>query len=397
MDEFPRDPCDVLAAVAQHALERPDAVALEGTFANLTYAALQAEASELAALLAEDAPAAIGLWMDNTPAWVVTDLAAMQAWIPVIPMLSYVSPQQVGHLIANSGLELVMTDQPGQLRRLLGAADIGISDEDRLDIAGVRVHLFQLEHPGACVITESVARVIYSAGDPCLFHTDGVCLSLHAMETAAVSMQKVCGYSAQNRHLCALPLATLLENIAGVHALLLSGGTCVLPGLAGAGWFGEDGLDGAHFLLAVRQRRISSAVLTPQMLASLIAAVEAGSARPSSLRHLAVIGRSAPLLLQKAEQLGLPAYAGYGRTETAGVVAINTSQANRTGSVGRPLPHVDIDFSDDGEIMLRGALFSGYMGQDEPELAHGFWPSGDTGYLDDDGYLYLNDCIRRSQ
>jgi len=390
MDEFPRDLCDVLATVAQHAQERPDAVALEGAFANLSYADLQAEVSELATMLAEDAPAAIGLWMDNSPAWVVTDLAAMQAWIPLIPVSPYISPQQIGHVIASSGLELLMTDQPGRLRSLLDRAGIGISDEDGLYIAGVRVHLFQLEHPAVCAIAESVARVIYSAGRPDLSYAQGVCLSLHGLETAAASLQQACAYSAQERHLGVLPLDLLSASVA-VYAVLLSGGTCVLPGLTGAGLCGEDDLDGAHFMRAVRQRRISSAVLTPQMLTSFMAAIGDDCASPANLRHLAVVGRSISLsLLQKAEQSGLPAYGGYGRMEMSGVVAINTPQANRPGSAGRPLPHVGLAFSEAGEILLRGALFSGYMGQDEPELVGGFWPSGDFGYLDDDGFLYLS-------
>ncbi len=379
----------VLAAVARHARKNPGETALEGTGESLTYRELERQIDCLAGDLCEREPDAIGLLMDNTPAWVVADLAAMKTWIPVVPMPLFFSPEQIGHLIISAGLELVLTDRPGPFRQMLGLIGIAISDEDTVDIAGIRVHLMQLEHPATCSIPDSVAKVTYTSGttgDP-----RGVCLTQTAMETVAESLQSACHAQVDDRHLCALPLATLLENIGGVYASLLTGGTCVLPGLAAVGMHGASGLDPARFLQALTQYRASTCIMIPQMLLALVSAVQTCGERPPSLRYLAVGG--APVskgLLEAAAQLSLPVFEGYGLSEAASVVAVNGPDGCRHGTVGKPLPHVRLAFAPDDEIMVSGALFSGYLGQDTPVLQDGFYATGDTGYLDGDGFLHIS-------
>jgi len=378
----------LLGAIAQHSRTIPDKIALEGTSTSLTYSELTHQIGQLSDALSECEPDAIGLLMDNTPAWVVADLAAMNAWVPVVPMPLFFSPQQIGHLIISAGLELVLTDQPGLFRQMLGTIGMDISDEDSIDIAGLHIHLFQLEHPAACSIPDSIAKVTYTSGttgDP-----KGVCLTQKVMETVAESLQSACHACAEDRHLCALPLATLLENIGGVYVPLLAGGTCVLPGLAAVGMRGAAGLDSARFLQALTQYQASTCILIPQMLLALVSAIGSGGKCPASLRYIAVGG--APVskaLLGMAATLKLPVFEGYGLSEAASVVAVNGSDGHQQGSVGKPLPHVRLDFAEDGEILVKGALFSGYLGQDAPALQDGFYPTGDTGYLDDDGFLHI--------
>lgn len=378
----------LLAAIARHSRATPDKIALEGASGSLTYPELEHQMNQLSDDLSEREPDGMGLLMDNTPAWVVADLAAMKIWIPVVPMPLFFSPEQIEHLIISAGLELVLTDQPGPLRQMLGLIGIAISDEDTVDIAGVRVHLFQLEHPATCSIPDSIAKVTYTSGttgDP-----KGVCLTQNAMETVAHSLQNACRACVDDRHLCALPLATLLENIGGVYVPLLAGGTCILPGLAAVGMHGASGLDPARFLQALNQYKASTCILIPQMLLALVSAIQSGGERPVSLRYLAVGG--APVstsLLKSAAHLKLPVFEGYGLSEAASVVAVNGPDEHKTGTVGKPLPHVHLEFAEDDEILVSGALFSGYLGQDGPELQHGFYATGDTGYLDDDGFLHI--------
>jgi len=93
---------------------------------------------------------------------------------------------------------------------------------------------------------------------------------------------------------------------------------------------------------------------------------------------------------------GMPVWEGYGLTETSPVIALNSAVAQRMGSVGKPLPNVELKFAQDGELLVRGPfIFSGYWHKPEANAecfdAEGWFRTGDIGHLDDDGFLYITD------
>lgn len=135
------------------------------------------------------------------------------------------------------------------------------------------------------------------------------------------------------------------------------------------------------------QSQPHSLILVPQLLQGLLQAADAGAPLPRSLRFIAVGGgRVAPSLLERAAKHGLPMFEGYGLSECASVVSLNRPGQNRPGTVGQPLPHVQIRLAEDGEIMVRGARALGYLG--EPPLTVDEWPTSDIGKLED-GYLSI--------
>ena len=370
-------------ALNGHARQSPDAIALQSADSALTYAQLAQQLQRSSGELRQSGIKRLGLLADNGIAWAVADLAALFADILLVPLPPFFSPQQLLHAIRDSGLEAILTDQPERVAQLLGGQCQRIESG-----AYCGLSLLRLNAPAVADIPAHTAKITYTSGTT--GQPKGVCLTREAMEGVARSLCNASEGEPADRHLCLLPLSTLLENIGGIYVPLLAGATSTILPLREVGLQGAAALDVAQMLKALHGSRASTLIMVPQMLHALVAAIDMGAPRPASLRFVAVGGAPvSPTLLAQAQQLGLPVYEGYGLSECASVVAVNTPGANRSGSVGKPLPHVKLRFADDGEIEVGGVVFSGYLGQSEGPDAEGYWKTGDTGYLDDEGYLHL--------
>jgi long-chain acyl-CoA synthetase len=189
------------------------------------------------------------------------------------------------------------------------------------------------------------------------------------------------------RHMCLLPLPTLLENIAGVYApLLLGAQICVQP--ARSIGMSYAGLNVSALLRAVADTAPHSLVLVPELLRVLVQATRSGWRAPASLKFIAVGGASVSLeLLEQAHGAGLPIYQGYGLSECASVVCLNTPAHNKPGSVGKPLPHAHVRIDASGEICVSGATLTGYLG--DAQRAPAEIRTGDLGEIDADGFVYV--------
>jgi len=110
------------------------------------------------------------------------------------------------------------------------------------------------------------------------------------------------------------------------------------------------------------------------------------------------ISGGAPLGRELAEwyaQIGLVVHEGYGLTETSPVIAVNSPRARNLGTVGKPLPNVQVHIAGDGELLVRGpSVFKGYWNMPEETAAafeEDWFKTGDIAMMDTDGFLTITD------
>ncbi|MEX0943783.1 MAG: AMP-binding protein, partial [Pseudomonadales bacterium] len=339
--------------------------------------------------------------IENGLDWVVCDLAIMKAGIHAVPVPTFFSGQQVKHVLKDASADLYLFEQEFSEQGFSeqGFSEQGFSEqgfaEQGFDIgvnnqsavaSPVAPGLAYVTLPQTTATPDNPMKITYTSGST--GHPRGVCLNHETLAGVASSIVEAMANLTVTRHLCCLPLATLLENVAGLYAPLIRGVEInTLPGVSLG--IGTNTIDLAQFTAALKETGPDSIIIVPQLLTALVALVQFGLVDASQFTMIAVGGgRVSDHLLESAETLGLPVYQGYGLSECASVVSLNLPGANRRGSVGRALPHARLQISESGEILVKGPVMHGYLG--DALTAEGWYPTGDLGHLDADGYLFID-------
>ncbi|MCL1480436.1 MAG: AMP-binding protein [Marinobacter sp.] len=355
----------------RQALAHPSRIALRGPEAEFSYQQMMQAAEAMAEQLSVRGIKRAGVCGDNTIGWVLADLACLLAGVVCVPVPVFFSESQVAHLIEHAGLDSLLCSE----------------EADGSEPLGQGVWLRPLPVVAAPPIPKGTAKITFTSGSTGT--PKGVCLSVAQMTATTLALkERLAGVELQT-HLCILPLATLLENIAGVYLPLLMGATVMVEPLAQLGMTGSSGLNLGKLVAGINQHQPQSLISVPELAMALVSAAEQGQLNSRSLRFMAVGGgRVSAELLARGRAAGLPLYEGYGLSECSSVVALNVPAAECEGSVGKPLSHVDIKVDSDGHILVRGNTHLGYLG-DEP--GQGEWlDTGDLGALSPNGFLTVN-------
>ena len=313
-------------------------------------------------------PQVVGLLGANGTDWAVAQLAAWIAGKTVVPLPTFFSPSQLAHVLRDAGITHVIAT-----RDALGlAATLGIDARPVSDrCAGT------LPAPAA-----GGGLIVYTSGST--GNPKGVRLGLEQIDWQARALAAAIEARQCDLHLSVLPLSLLLETIAAICVPILVGArthfASALVHDLGAG-------RPADMCGAFERRQPATTVLVPQLLAGWIAQLETqGMLPPESLRFVAVGG--APVsetLAARAWELGIPAHEGYGLTECCSVVAVNRPGRRKAGTVGEPLPGLDVRI-EEGEVVVSGpTVMAGYL--HAQRAAAEPWRTGDLGSVDSDGYL----------
>ncbi|MGQ0620226.1 MAG: AMP-binding protein [Panacagrimonas sp.] len=374
-------------ALSRHARRTPNTAAFVSRSTNLSYHELLDVVNRLAAELVASGARTVALLADNGLSWALTDLAAMAAGLRMVPLPSFFSLQQMQHALRDARVDTLLVDPRLPLPQALRVAQRRMLATLPAGVDALALLRLDIDREAADTLPPGTQKITYTSGTT--GEPRGVCLRVTDMARVAESLCVASEAAPGDQHLCVLPLPTLLENIGGLYAPLLMGATACLWSLADVGLRGASQLDVMRLIAALRDARATSAILVPQILHALVVALESGAPKPTALRFVAVGGAPmAPRLLERAAAVGLPVYEGYGLSECASVVALNRPSARKVGSVGKPLPHLQLRFAADGEILVAGNAFAGYVG-DAPRAHDAPVATGDIGHLDADGFLHL--------
>lgn len=353
--------------------------ALEDGHRGWSRAELDAAVADFADVLRAGAVRVLATLLDNSVAWVVADLAAARAGIVHVPLPAFFTPAQLAHAVQAAGVDAVLAaPATARLWPQVGAQPCAPAGEA---LVLVRV-------PGVpAAMPEGTAKITFTSGTTGT--PKGVCLRADAMEAVARGLVQALAPLGIARHLCVLPLAVLLEDVAGLSAARLNGTTCVLAPLRQLGLTGSSQFDPAAFHASLLRLAPDSIILLPQMLRLWTGYLATTRQRaPPSLKFVAVGGAAVGAgVIAAARALGIPAYEGYGLSEGASVQTLNLPGADWPGSAGRALPHARLRVGDGGEIEVAGSLFAGYLGDAQAPPA--WWPTGDLGTIDAEGFLHV--------
>jgi long-subunit acyl-CoA synthetase (AMP-forming) len=357
-------------SMERHASEAGELIAVSDQHGQLSRRELFARVTGLAADL-KDQPRIIGIYAPNGIGWVIAQLACALAGKIVVPLPTFFSASQLGHVARDASIELILTSEQTAAPAVQ---------------SGLPTHLIDIHRVGAGLadVIDGFGQIIYTSGST--GQPKGVRHQSGQIAWSAAALASATAASAADSYLSVLPLPLLLETICSIF----------IPASLGAYVRFDTGLaerigrgDATGIAKAFEIHRPTTSVLVPQLLKHWVAELQSvGLAAPSSLRFVAVGGAQVPRQISNAAwRLGIPVHEGYGLSECCSVVTLNFPKERRPGTVGQALSGLSLSI-DEGEIVVDGpSITDGYLGQGP---ANRPWRTGDLGEIDRDGFVTVH-------
>lgn len=392
-----------LEMAARHFGDRP-AIVFEGE--TLTYGELQVEVDRVAHGL-ETLDVRVGervaLFLPNIPAFAVTYLAAQKIGAIAVSVNTMLTTEELHHVLSDSGAGVVFTTEAllPPLRPLIGS-DIPANRvilcegeaEDFLTLASFPDHS---PYRARVMDRDDPAAILYTSGTT--GKQKGAVLSHGNVVSNTYATAHALRVDPEDRLLLFLPLFHCFGQNFIMNTAFASGAAVILH----RRFVMEEILtsiarDGATMFFAVPTVYIGllNAGVEPHQMESIRYYFSAAATMPIEVA------------VRWQEQFGRPIHEGYGLTETSPFASYNHQWAHRPGSVGTPIEMVEMRVVDAaecevgagewGEILIKGPnVMLGYWNRAEESaeaLRGGWFHTGDIGYIDAEGYLFLVDWVK---
>ena len=423
-----------------------------GTYQDITYTefgnSVDAFSKGLKALGVEKEDR-IAISSENRPEWAISDFGILKAGGINVPMFSTLTAAQVGYILNDSGAKIICVSTRSQLDKVIDIWD-GVetleqiilydSSEEELPEGVIEFNEVcergkEVDELNIDVSEEDIATIIYTSGTT--GNPKGVMLTHTNFLSNYTACKSLIDVSDADVLLSFLPLSHVFERLGGHYVPIFSGAKIA---------YAES-----TFTVAQNMQDVSPTVMlsVPRLYETMhdrvLRAVEAGSPLKQKIFHWGVSvgsavssaiqqGKKPSAMLQLKQSIadklvfaklktatggrlrffvsggaalpqsiaeffhaaGILILEGYGLTETSPVISLNYPDKWKFGTVGAPVPGIEVNIAEDGEILTRGPhVMKGYFNNEQATTEvidqDGWFYTGDIGVIDEGGFIKITD------
>ncbi|MGC8896723.1 MAG: AMP-dependent synthetase/ligase [Bacteroidota bacterium] len=398
----------------------------------------------------------VALMSENRPEWVFTDMACLSLGAIDVPLYPSLTARQVEYICNNAGVKAAVVSNQFQLTKMLKAqrniktlrfivvmSEKGAALSDSV-LSFNRVYelgeTFERENPTYLKVSlrqvrpEDLATLIYTSGTT--GEPKGVMLTHRNFVSNMISSLQVIDFTSNDVLLSFLPLSHSFERMAGYYAAMSAGATIAyaesvetvaenlkeirptvvttVPRLFERIYSKiQKNVDhssplkrkifywavdvGRKYARAKKEHRVGATLKMQHALASKLVFEKLQEATGGRMRFFVSGGAAlARELGEFFEAVGIRIIEGYGLTESSPVISVNRLDDYKFGTVGKPIPGVEVKIAPDGEILARGPnIMKGYWNDrratEEAIDKDGWLHTGDIGVFDAAGFLVITD------
>ena len=410
-------------AFVGHVEKNPEKVYLkqpqpDGSIQEFTFAEVYTEVCRIADWLQQFPQGSrVGILSLNCAHWIMADLAIMFAGHVGVPIYPTASSTTMNQILEHADCRCLFLGKMPPEKNNVQVLNHEITVVSMFTHRGQHYNWDDLQpeddfpdRPSVFPQLDTLASIIYTSGTTGI--PKGVMISYRGMAEAGAILMDWIEIKEDDRFFSYLPLAHTAERTAIAMSSIFCG--CEVSFVGSLDTFNEDLVRarptvffGVPRIWLKFQQAVESK-LPGWLLGSILKVPVLGDKFAQSLREklgldqvkIAVSGAAAlPLeTINWFDAIGIPICEAYGMTESLGCATFNHPSKRQLGSVGRPVPGTIVKISDDNEIIYKNTcLMDGYYR--EPELTSqtvkdGYLYTGDTGYIDDEGFLWITGRIK---
>lgn len=392
----------------------------------------------------------VAILSENRPEWAISDFGILKAGAVNVPMFSTLTAAQVSYILKDSGAKVICVSTKDQLEKVIAIRDevpsleqVIIYNEIEDGVPEGVSQFVDVCSRGKDVDTpiegstdeDEIATIIYTSGTT--GNPKGVMLTHANFLSNFNAAKSLIDVGETDVLLSFLPLSHVFERLGGHYVPLFSGAKIA---------YAES-----TFTVAQNMQEVSPTVMlsVPRLYETMhdrvLRAVQAGSSLKQKIFHWGVsVGSAVSSVIQQGKKpsailqlqqniadklvfaklkaatggqlrffvsggaalpqsiaeffhaAGILILEGYGLTETSPVISLNHPEKWKFGTVGVPIPGVEVQIAEDGEILTRGPhVMKGYFNNEDATAevidGEGWFHTGDIGIIDDDGFIKITD------